>query len=753
MNADNKISGRLKPNDGEMIEDDDDAIHFLWMNAMYNDEEIEGREDEGTLSSAARSTFVASISLPPEAEVERLLAMTTPSPSPPISLSPPSTEERLVRCMAPHAHSSPPPVPSPSLPPSGCPTQIQTLRISSTQALIDAVTAALPSNLPLPPLHNLYITYHHLMSVGMIFPESLATTYARCCVCPHLAPEYEFVPSCKHAGTMDELGQPPPEARISDHQDASGGCYIPRQAVLFITTANPIIRGKADDSSRNNHGHRQQPFKRQNVAKVYNMGTVEKKSYGGSLPKNTGNTNVTNTQKGNGAAPKGNGYFECGAPGHFKRDCPNENKKMELECNKLVLCSWECREERECIEKPELQCHHGSLIDIVPTPLDNSYDIELVDGKIVRIDTIIRGCTLNFLDHPFHIDLMPVELGSFDVIIGMDWLRRCPTRDLFEEETCSSSLIGNETLTLCANESTTGVITLAIISIFNRPRVQGEVMPRVKPNTKASGLFSTTSNTRVEMGIISGEDNITMDFITKLPKSSQGFDTIWRIVARHGIPVSIIYDRDGRFTSNFWKSFQKALGTELSMSTAYHLETDGKSVRTIQTLKDILRACATPYEALYVRKCRSLVCWAEVGEAQLTGLEMIHETTEKIVLIKQRIQAIQDRQKSYADLKRKPMEFEVGDRVMLKVSPYKGVIRFGKRGKLNPRYVVPFKVLAKVGKFAYMLELPRELSRVHHTFHVSNLKKCYADEPLVMFVHADRRTYVDDKLQFYGGAR
>ncbi|GJR42290.1 putative reverse transcriptase domain-containing protein [Tanacetum coccineum] len=260
-------------------------------------------------------------------------------------------------------------------------------------------------------------------------------------------------------------------------------------------------------------------------------------------------------------------------------------------------------------------------------------------------------------------------------------------------------------------------------------------------------------------------DNITMDFITKLPRSSQGFDTIWvivdrltksahflpirendpldklarlylnRIVARHGIPASIICDRDGRFTSNFWRSFQKALGwvkhlplAEFSYNNSYHA-----SIK------------AAPYEALYGRKCRSPVCWAEVGEAQLTGPELIQETTEKIVLIKQRMQAAQDRQKSYADRKRKPMEFEVGDRVMLKVSPWKGVVRFGKRGKLNPRYVGPFKVLAKVGKVAYRLELPQELSRVHHTFHVSNLKKCYADEPLVMPLEG---IHVDDKLQF-----
>nr|GEV54941.1 putative reverse transcriptase domain-containing protein [Tanacetum cinerariifolium] len=263
-------------------------------------------------------------------------------------------------------------------------------------------------------------------------------------------------------------------------------------------------------------------------------------------------------------------------------------------------------------------------------------------------------------------------------------------------------------------------------------------------------------------------DNITMDFITKLLKSSQGFYTIWvivdrltksahflpirendpldklarlylnRIVARHGIPVLIICDRDERFTSNFWKSFQKALGMDICMSTAYHPETDGQSERTIQTLKDMLRAYvidfgkgwvkhlplaefsynnsyhasikAAPYEALYGQKCRSPVCWAEVGESQLTGPELIQETTEKIVLIKQKMQASQDRQKNYADWKHKPIECEIRDRVMLKVSPWKGVVRFE-----------------------------------HHTFHVSNLKKCYSGEPLVMPLEG---VHIDDTLQF-----
>ncbi|GJX78749.1 putative reverse transcriptase domain-containing protein [Tanacetum coccineum] len=154
---------------------------------------------------------------------------------------------------------------------------------------------------------------------------------------------------------------------------------------------------------------------------------------------------------------------------------------------------------------------------------------------------------------------------------------------------------------------------------------------------------------------------------------------------------------------------------------------------------------AAQFEALYGSKCRSPVCWAEVGQVQLTGPELVQETTERIIQIKQRIQTARDRQKSYADLKRKPMEFQVGDKVMLKVSPWKGVVRFGKRGKLNPRYVGPFKVLKKVGAVAYKLELPQELSRVHNTFHVSNLKKCYSDDPLVVPLEG---LQVDDKLHF-----
>ncbi|GJZ66412.1 putative reverse transcriptase domain-containing protein [Tanacetum coccineum] len=268
-------------------------------------------------------------------------------------------------------------------------------------------------------------------------------------------------------------------------------------------------------------------------------------------------------------------------------------------------------------------------------------------------------------------------------------------------------------------------------------------------------------------------ERITMDFVTKLPKTSTGHDAIWvivdrltksahfipiratdsmetltrlyikEIVSRHGIPISIISDSDNYFTSRFWQSLQNALGTQLDISTTYHPETDGQKFSYNNSYHASIKAA--PFEALYGRKCRSPICWAEVGDSQLTRPEIIQETTEKIIQIRQRLQAARDRQRSYANVRRKPLEFQVGDRVMLKVSPRKGIFRFGKRGKLNPRYIGPFKILERIGLMAYRLELPEELSSIYNTFHVSNHKKCLSDESLVIPM---KELQLDDKLNF-----
>nr|GEV84668.1 putative reverse transcriptase domain-containing protein [Tanacetum cinerariifolium] len=174
----------------------------------------------------------------------------------------------------------------------------------------------------------------------------------------------------------------------------------------------------------------------------------------------------------------------------------------------------------------------------------------------------------------------------------------------------------------------------------------------------------------------------------------------------------------------------KVLGTRLDMSTTYHPQTDGQSDQTIQTLEDMLRACGIdfgdvgrPFYGLRMEK-------TEIGESILIGPELIQETTNKVVLIKEKLKAARDRQKSYVVNRRKSLEFEVGDRVLLKVSPWKGVVRFVKKGKLAPRYVGPFEILERIGPVAYRLGLPEELSGVHDTLHVSNLKKCLVDANL-----------------------
>nr|GEY61302.1 reverse transcriptase domain-containing protein [Tanacetum cinerariifolium] len=424
---------------------------------------------------------------------------------------------------------------------------------------------------------------------------------------------------------------------------------------------------KADDTSRSNHGHQQQPFKKQNVTKKNE-----------NAPMNPDSNVVTGTFLLN------NRYasilFDTG------------------------------------VDKSFISTAFSSLVNIDPTPLGSSYDVELADGKTVKIDTIIRGCTLNFLNHPFNIDLMPTELGSFDVIIGMDWLRKYHAIIV-----CDKKLVhvpyGNETLIFHGNkndnrrESRLTVIScskaqeymtkgcqifLAHISAKKGEDKPGgkqlkdvpivwdfsEVFPEDLPGLPLARPVEFQIDLIPEATPGEKEHEEHLKAILELLKVEKLYakfskcefwipkvQFLGHVIDSRGIHVdpakieSIKYWASPKTPTEihqflglagyYRRGWVKHLPlVEFSYNNSYHA-----SIKV------------TPYEALYDRKCRSPVCWAEVGEAQLTGPEMIQKTTEKIILIKQRIQAAQNRQKSYADRKRKPMKFEVRDRVMLKVSP------------------------------------------------------------------------------------
>nr|GEV74640.1 putative reverse transcriptase domain-containing protein [Tanacetum cinerariifolium] len=653
-----------------------------------------------------------------------------------------------------------------------------------------------------------------------------------------------------------------------------------------------------------------------------------------------------NNLRAQGANARGITYFEYGVQGHYKSECPklkngnqgnrggngnvvarvyvigtartNPNSNVVtgtfLHNNRYASVLFDTGADRSFVSTA-----FSSLIDIISTTLDHGYDVELADGRIIWVNTLIQGCTLNFLNQPFNIDLMSVEMGSFDIIIGVHWLVKYHVLIVCDEKLVRVPF-GDKILIFHIDGSNNGHKSrLNIISctktqryllkgcpvflahvttketedkskekrledvpiVQDFPEVFPEDLPGIPPTRqvefqidlvpgatpdkqehkehlklilellKKEQLYAkfskcefwipkvqflghvidnqgihvdpakiesikdwvspkTTTEIRQFLGLagyyrrfIEGFSKIARP-LTKLTQKKVKFDwgdkqeEAFQIIKQKlcSAPILVLPEGSKDFVV-YCDASIKGLGAVLMQREkviAYgsrqlknevyrvhwpqklktHLRPEGIEYETtLLTLEDMLRACvidfgngwerhlplvefsynnsyhasikAASFEVLYGRKCRSPVCWAEVGDAQLTGLELIHETTEKIVQIKQRIQAARDRQKSYADVRRKPLEFQVGDRVMLKVSPWKGVVRFGKRGKLNPRYIGPFKVLAKVGTVAYRLELPEQLSRLHSTFHVSNLKKYLSDEPLAISLD---EVHIDDKLCF-----
>ncbi|GJY71288.1 putative reverse transcriptase domain-containing protein, partial [Tanacetum coccineum] len=493
---------------------------------------------------------------------------------------------------------------------------------------------------------------------------------------------------------------------------------------------------KADDSSRNNHGHQQQPFKRQNVAKVYNMGTGEKKSYGGSFPKSSGNINVANTQKGNGANPKGNGCFECGAPRHFQKDCPKLKNKDggNGSAQGWVYAVGNAEKKGNASRDPDSNVVTGtfllnncyasilfdtsadrsfissafsSLINIVPTLLGNSYDVELADGKIVGVDTIIRGYTLNFLNHPFNIDLMPVELGSFNFIIGR-LVKKMSRRDRISAKKEEDKSEGKQLKDVTVVQDFPEVFPedLPGLPLARPVEFHIDLILGAAPVARAPYRLAPS-----EMKELSEQLQVFRQGISK-PSYRLGEPYIYsKIDLRSGYHQLRVREQDIPKTD----SRTRYGSLEYSGSCPFGLNKSTADKRKWYE-ENILRHFGIALKEKLLcqfSKCEFLDSKVVVLNAEREGDCMLldnikiygeeYNTHDLELGISGVCSKDMIDKRATLILKREAMEFEVRDRVYA-------------------------QGLTLERGCTIRLELPQELSRVHHNFHVSNMKKCYADE-------------------------
>ncbi|GJW06191.1 putative reverse transcriptase domain-containing protein [Tanacetum coccineum] len=478
-----------------------------------------------------------------------------------------------------------------------------------------------------------------------------------------------------------------------------------------------------NNRNRKNNYHHQQN-RRQETVKAYAAATTENRGYAGNLPK----CNRCNFHHSGRCPPK---CQKCQRTGHLEKDCRailpgacndflqnatcygcGEKGHLKNKCPELVreLTWWlKIRSRIQMWSRSFVSSAFTPFIDIAPTALNTSYEVEFRQWKGGSPTSVLRSCT-----------------------VVVETLHRGDEQDeafrILKEKLCNAPVL--ELL-----DRPDDFVWSYCECIRNKTKILGEWRQASKD------LYSS----------IGGVRKLIMDEAhTSRYSIHPGSDKMYH-------DLRDLY---------WWPGMKRDIAE-------YHPETDGQSERTIQTLEDMLRACVidfsgswdthlplvefsynnsyhtsikcAPFEALYGRKCRSPVIWTEVRESQLIRPELVQETTKKIFQIKERLKTARSRQKSNADKRRKPLEFKVGDRVLLKVFPWKGVVRFGKKGKLAPRYVGPFEIVECVGPVAYRLKLPQELSCVHDTFHVSNLKKSLA-EPDVQVPFDEIE--IDENLRF-----
>ncbi|GKB44793.1 putative reverse transcriptase domain-containing protein [Tanacetum coccineum] len=493
--------------------------------------------------------------------------------------------------------------------------------------------------------------------------------------------------------------------------------------------------------------------------RAYTAGPGEKREYIGSLPLCT----KCNYHHKGPCAPRCN---KCKKIGHLARDCrssgPNGgngnaptkvyvvgNARTNPDSN-VVTGTFHLNNRYASIlfdtgaDRSFVSTTFNSLIDITPTTLDHYYDVELTDEKIIGIHTIIRGCTLNFLDHPFNINLMPVELGSFDAIVGLDWLAK-----YHAVIDCAKKIVripwGNETLVVHGDGSNQGNGTrLNIISCTKTHKylLKGHHVFLAHVTSKEtedkSGekqlddvrivqdfpeVFPEELSAQAPYQLASSEMKELSEQLQEL--SDKGF--IRPSSSPWGAPVLFVKKKDGLFRMCI--DYRKL--NKFTVKNRYPLpriddlfdQLQGSSVYSKIDLRSgyhqlRVREEDIPNTAFRIRYGHYEFQVMPFGLKNAPTDNKEHEEHLKAIL------ELLKKEELYAKFSK--CEFWI-PKVMLKVSPWKGVVRFGKRGKLNPRYVGPFKVLEKVGSVAYKLELPQELSRVHNTFHVSNMNKCYSE--------------------------
>ncbi|GJR61129.1 putative reverse transcriptase domain-containing protein [Tanacetum coccineum] len=333
--------------------------------------------------------------------------------------------------------------------------------------------------------------------------------------------------------------------------------------------------------------------------------------------------------------------------------------------------------------------------------------------------------------------LIPLSCRSFDVIMGMDWLSKRKFVIVCHEKVVRIPIKEGVILRV-HGERTLGAAKALINAKIDEPKLSDI---SVHPWNSLIPLSHENFDVIVGMNWLSKRKFVILchEKVVRIPLEG---DEILRVHGERtqGVMKTLMNTKSKEEHEVHLKLVLESLRKEKLYK---HPQADRQGERMIQTLEDIMRACVidfggsyhwsiwcAPFKALYGRKCRSLVLWAAIGESSLTGLELIQETTDKVVLVKEKPKAARDHQKNYVDYRRKPLEFEVGDRVLLKVTPWKGVVRFGNKGKIAPRYVGPLEILERIGLVAYRLRLLEELNIVHDTFHVANLKKCLANANL-----------------------